>query len=348
MAARTATARFGHRWPGRAFAGLALVLLVAALPRCSFVAPQAQGSITWNPLGDAVAVASSPAGFSFTDTPPQDAPAPSIPAPRVPAPSALVANLDSGEILYAKRADDRRPIASLTKIMTAMIVLERTQPTDVVTFSKRAARQVPTKLGIRHGQRMDVHDLLYALMLHSANDVSVALAEHVSDSVSSFDAMMTQRAAGLGMTNTWFASPSGLNDDGYSTARDLAVMTRWAYQSPTFASIVATKTYRVTMPSGDRVVLRNLNDLLFDYPGAIGAKTGYTSRSHWSLVGVATRGSTRLLVVILGDPAKPFTDGTKLLNWGFRSTGQVASPAPSRAGLDRRPAYDLLHRERVG
>jgi D-alanyl-D-alanine carboxypeptidase (penicillin-binding protein 5/6) len=128
---------------------------------------------------------------------------------------------------------------------------------------------------------------------------------------------MTAKGLDIGLTDTSFASPSGLNDKGYSTARDLAAMTRWAYQSPRFAAIVATKRYTVTMPTGQRVRLHNLNALLFDYPGAIGVKTGYTSESEWSLVAVAVRGHTRIMVVLLADPKVPFQDGEALLDWGF-------------------------------
>jgi len=235
-----------------------------------------------------------------------------------------VQNFDTGAVLYAERADVHHPIASLTKIMTAMVVLRTTDPTDVVSTSRLAARQEPTELGLRPGERMNVHDLLYALLLHSSNDVAVALAEHVSHSVAAFDALMTTQAIDIVLTDTWFASPSGLNDKGYSTARDLAAMTRWAYRSPTFASIVATKSYKLRMPSGKRVRLRNLNDLLFEYRGAIGVKTGYTSKSHWSLVGVAQRGSTRILVVLLADPRVPFRDGEALLDWAFAHEAALA------------------------
>src|SRR5207249_8504874 len=165
----------------RALAGLALALAVAALPGCSRMAQEAQGADAWTPLGGAVAVAVPAASPMPQTLAPAESLPPLAPAPRVAAPSVVVANLDTGVILFAKRPDDRRPIASLTKIMTAMIVMETTQPTDVVTVSKRAARQEPTKLGLRRGQRMVVHDLLYALLLHSSNDVAVAFAEHVSD-----------------------------------------------------------------------------------------------------------------------------------------------------------------------
>ena len=146
---------------------------------------------------------------------------------------------------------------------------------------------------------------------------AVALAQHVSGTVRAFDAAMTAQGQDIGLTDTLFASPSGLNDKGYSTARDLAAMTEWAYRSPRFASIVATKRYTVTMPNRELVKLRNLNALLFDYSGAVGVKTGYTSESHWSLVAVAARGHTRILVVLLADPKVPFQDGQALLDWGF-------------------------------
>jgi D-alanyl-D-alanine carboxypeptidase (penicillin-binding protein 5/6) len=229
----------------------------------------------------------------------------------------IVQNLDTGMILYAKGGRVRRPIASLTKIMTAMIVLHTTKPGDVVVASERASKQIPTKLGLKPGDSLEVRDLLYALMLHSSNDVSVALAEHVSGTVKAFDALMTAQAVDLGMTDTWFASPSGLNDKGYSTARDVAAMTRWAYGSDRFTAIVATKRYTLTMPAGQPVKLKNLNALLFDYPGALGVKTGYTSESHWSLVGVAQHGPIRILVVLLASKKLPFHDGETLLDWGF-------------------------------
>lgn len=112
----------------------------------------------------------------------------------------------------------------------------------------------------------------------------------------------------------------GVNDGGYSIARDVARMTRWVYRSPEFAGVVAGRFYRVRLPSRQRIRLRNLNNLLFDYPGAIGTKTGFTFRSHWSREGVANRGGQRLLVVPLGDPRDPFHDGEVLLNWGFRNS----------------------------
>jgi D-alanyl-D-alanine carboxypeptidase (penicillin-binding protein 5/6) len=308
------------RSAARALTALTVFLVAVAASACSqttLAPPGTKGVARPNPIGGAVALSPDP---SLRPTP-ETSTAGGLAPPRVAAASVIVENLDTGAVLFAKNEDVRRPIASLTKIMTAGVVLQATRPTDMIIASKLAARQRPTTLGLRPGQSMNVHDALYALLLHSSNDVAVALAQHVSGSVAAFDDLMTMRAITIGLGNTRFASPNGLNDHGYSTARDVATMTRWAYGSPAFASIVATKTYALRLPSGKRARLRNLNRLLFEYPGAIGVKTGFTYVSHWSLVGVARRGTTRLMVVLLGDPNPPFRDGEALLTWAFGVAG---------------------------
>jgi D-alanyl-D-alanine carboxypeptidase (penicillin-binding protein 5/6) len=135
---------------------------------------------------------------------------------------------------------------------------------------------------------------------------------------------MNRRAALLGMTNTRFASPSGLNDRGHSTARDVATMTRWAMASAAFRSLVRTRIHRVRLRRR-RVALRNLNDLLWTYPGAVGVKTGFTYRAQWSLVAVARRGRATILGVLLHDRHRPFADGTVLLNYGFQRLRRAAA-----------------------
>jgi D-alanyl-D-alanine carboxypeptidase (penicillin-binding protein 5/6) len=313
---------------------MALMLLSAACTRASVgvAAPGPSVAMGGAPSPSAGPVAGPNGGDSTGNvggrTEPWRLPAGAPAVPRVGAASVIVEDLDTGAVMFAKHAHRRSPIASLTKIMTAMVLLERTAPTDVVTISRWAAGQRPTKLGLRPGAQMDVHDLLYALLLLSANDVAVALAEHVSGSTAAFDALMTARGREMGMTDTRFTSPSGLNDSGYSTARDVATMSRAALQVPALASIVATRFHGITLPSGKRMQLRNLNDLLFGYPGAIGMKTGFTDLSRWSLIGVAERGGTRLLVVLLGDPDKPFDDGAAMLDWGFSVADPSVRSAP--------------------
>lgn len=249
-------------------------------------------------------------------------PEPSRRPPEISAASAILADLDSGQILYEKAADTPRPVASLTKIATALLVMERTRPQDVVTVSEDAAGDGPTpgisELGLVPGERITVGSLLYALLLQSANDAAVALAEHVSGSVDAFVRAMNARVRRLGATHTRFASPSGLDDRGSSTARDLLRITRAAYRLPGFASIVATRTKEIPTPDGlpPRLV-QNRNALLWLYPGAIGVKTGFTSRAGYCVVAAAERGGVRLVAVVLGAPRDAFSDAAALLDHGF-------------------------------
>jgi D-alanyl-D-alanine carboxypeptidase (penicillin-binding protein 5/6) len=250
-----------------------------------------------------------------------ETPAPSIAAPpTLDAASALLVDLDTGKTLYALDVSERRAIASLTKIMTAHLVLSRTSPAEIVTVSEEAAsgRQVGiSSLGLVAGEQIPVEELLYALLLQSANDAAVALAEHVAGSVEAFVQMMNRTAARLGMSRTAFASPNGLDDAGYSTARDLARLTRVAYRHEDFGSIVATPTHEIPAPDGTTRVIQNRNVLLWLYPGALGVKTGFTSAAGFCIVATAERDGERLLAVILGESGEPFSDAAALLDYGF-------------------------------
>lgn len=250
-------------------------------------------------------------------------PAPSTQAPRIGAAAAVLADLDTGQVLFAQNADQRRPVASLTKIMTALLVLQRAKPSDVVVVSAQAADPAPvpgvSNLGLRTGERISIEQLLYALILQSANDAAVALAEYTSGSVPGFVDAMNAEARALGARDTRFASPNGLDDDGFSTAADILTMTRAGYEEPLFAKVAATKVHEVPppQPGGTPRVVQNRNVLLWLYPGAIGAKTGFTSAAGYCVVGVAERDGLRLVTVVLGDPGEPFSDAAALLNYGF-------------------------------
>jgi D-alanyl-D-alanine carboxypeptidase (penicillin-binding protein 5/6) len=192
-----------------------------------------------------------------------------------------------------------------------------------VTVSAEAAapRPVPgvSNLGLQLGERISVIDLLYALLLQSANDVAVALAEHVSGSVPAFVAAMNAEARELGARNTMFTSPNGLADSGYSTAADLATITRAAYALPLFAKIASTRSREIPPPGpeGDPRLIQNRNVLLWLYPGAIGAKTGFTAAAGFCVVAVAERDGRRTVAVVLGSAGEPFSDAATLLNYGF-------------------------------
>ena len=243
-------------------------------------------------------------------------------APHVRARAAVAIDLETGRVLFAKRAGQERPIASLAKIMTALLVLERSQLRDVVNVSARATRTEPINLGLQRGERISVRNLLYGLLLWSGNDVAVALAEHVSGTASAFVALMNARAAELGLARTRFASPNGLSDRGFSTAADVAELARDALQDAVFASYVSTRRHRIPGPKGQLHRLRNLNGMLFTYAGATGVKTGYTHAAGTCVVTSAVRGGHQVLAVVLGDRVgdgwrSAYRDSARVLDYGF-------------------------------
>jgi len=242
--------------------------------------------------------------------------------PHVRAPSAILVDLTTGRILFAKHPDQRRPVASLTKIMTALLVLERSDLAQVVTVSRKAAATDPIVLGLQPGERITVKSLLWGLLLWSGNDAAVALAEHVSGSVAGFLRLMNALAREMGLRDTFFASSNGLDDDGYSTARDLEILARVALRDRFFAAVVRSRFHRIPGPPGQVHRLWNLNEMLIRYPGSIGVKTGYTRGAGNCLVAAAARDGKALVAVVLGDPPGThwrfaYGDASALLDFGF-------------------------------
>ena len=249
-------------------------------------------------------------------------PAPRLHPPEVAAKGAILGDLSTGQVLFSRSPDHPRPIASLTKIMTALLSLERLDPSRVVTVRPEAAPgQVAglSELGLVAGERITVRDLLYGLMLASANDAAVALAQEISDSVDAFISLMNRRAAKLDLEHSRFFSPNGLDDRGYSTPRDLFELTREAYEQPLFAKITRTKFADVSGPNGKPRHLQNRNVLLWLYQGAFGVKTGYTQAAGYCVVAAAERDGSRLVAVVLGEPGEAFSDAAALLDYGFRA-----------------------------
>jgi len=258
-------------------------------------------------------------------------------------------DLDTGQVLFARAAGSRRPVASVTKVMTALLVLERLSPSAVVTAGRDATAQTGSRLGLAVRERITVRNLLYALLLQSSNDAAVALADAVAGSVPRFVELMNERAGELGLGNTRFASPNGLDDRGYSSATDLAAMTREAYGHPLFGQIVRTKTWNIPAPSGPPRHIQNRNVLLWLYPGAIGVKTGFTSAAGRCIIATGGRGDTRVIAVVLGERGEPFDDAATLMNYGLLEFVRVTlfrlgeavgtlevqgSPVPAIAGAD--------------
>jgi len=243
-------------------------------------------------------------------------------APTLTARSALLADLDSGDVLDEKAPDEPVPIASLTKIMTALITLERTRRTDMVTVDPRAVFRrrdygSSSILGLRAGERISVENLLYAMMLGSANDAALALAMHIAGSEQAFVHLMNARARRLGMGHTVFFSSTGLDDRGRSTARDLLRLIRETDAIDGFDRITAARFRTIPAPRGRDRRIQNRNALLWLYPGTFGTKTGSTFLAGSCLIASAVRGDRRLVAIVLGAPHDPFSDAAALLTYGF-------------------------------
>lgn len=246
-----------------------------------------------------------------------ETPEPSARPPRIAAGSAALVDLGGGRLLWERRAGERRPIASLTKIMTVLIALESASLDDVVTVSERATAESGSELGLGDGEHIPVEDLLYALLLQSSNDGAIALAEHLGGSVERFVRMMNRRARQLGLRDTRFFSPHGLDDRGYSTARDLAALTTEAFTHPAFVRIARTKLRVIPAPEGPPRQIQSRNAMLWLYEGSVGVKTGFTSAAGFCLVSAAERGGRRFAAVLLGSPVAAFSDAAALLDHGF-------------------------------
>ena len=231
-------------------------------------------------------------------------------APDNSAGSAVLIEAGSGKVLYGKNEHARSRIASTTKIMTALVILETCPLDEQVTIEAAWTGIEGSSMGLAAGATYTVEQLLYGMMLASGNDAATALACHAAGSIERFAAQMNARAEQLGMADSHFANPHGLDADGhYSTAYDMALLASAAMENDSFRTIVATKEMRV----GDRM-LKNHNRLLWSCEGVIGVKTGYTKQAGRSLVSCAERDGMRLICVTLGDP-NDWDDHAALYDW---------------------------------
>ena len=234
------------------------------------------------------------------------------PVNAVSARKALVLDGVTGRVLYEKNADQQSLIASTTKIMTALVVCERCNVLDRMRIPKEAVGIEGSSMYLKEGEILTIQELLYGLMLSSGNDAAVALAIYCGGTVEGFAELMNDKAHALGLQNTHFENPNGLDSPGhYSTARDLAVLAACAMENPIFYKTVSAKTVTV----GQRY-LRNHNKLLWQVPGADGVKTGYTKAAGRILVSSATRDGRRLICVTINDP-NDWADHSALLEEGF-------------------------------
>ncbi|NLO28369.1 MAG: D-alanyl-D-alanine carboxypeptidase [Actinobacteria bacterium] len=242
-------------------------------------------------------------------------------APSIQSPSAIVVNTSSGRVLYEKNAAERRPMASTTKIMTAVLVLERMDMAGSVSISEKAAATIETKPWLKAGDELTVEELLYSLLVHSANSAAVALAEACSGDVETFVAEMNVKAAELGMQDTSFMNPNGLDKQGhYSTVADLAVLACYAMQNRVFRTMVATKEYTLSLPGRDApMIFENTNKLLGKSDWVDGIKTGLTPKAKQCLVASGMKDGVSAISVILGQPSSNvcWEESQALLEYGL-------------------------------
>lgn len=224
--------------------------------------------------------------------------------------------------VYEKNADEPLPMASTTKIMTALIALESCDLGDEVEIPKEAVGIEGSSVYLSEGDIVTVEDLLYSLLLQSANDAAVALALKVSGDIASFAELMNEKAADLGLCNTHFDNPHGLNSEThYTTARDLAIITASALENPTFRKITSTYKYTFMLSGKGRTVV-NHNKLLRSYDGAIGVKTGFTKASGRCLVSAAERDGVTMIAVTLDAP-DDWRDHAALLDYGLSEYEEI-------------------------
>ena len=253
--------------------------------------------------------------------------------PQVSATAAIVAGGDVGQPLAGKNIHERLAMASTTKIMTALLVLERANLDDAVTISPTALVG-GSSMGLQAGEVVTVEDLLWGLLLQSGNDAAVALAEHVAGSEANFVALMNERAVQLGLADTHFANPHGLDDPEHaSSAYDLWVLAEAAMKFPVFQEIVASRSH----VAAGRTLL-NINELLDRYPGADGVKTGTTQAAGQSLVASVTRDGHRSMAVVLGSEDR-YADAAAIFDHYFASYQLDVRPFTRGAG-------ELGHRAR--
>jgi D-alanyl-D-alanine carboxypeptidase (penicillin-binding protein 5/6) len=261
-------------------------------------------------------------------------------APTVAANAAFLFDANTGLVLYSKDADAELPQASCTKIMTALIAVERGKLDQMITVGADAHALVgpdSSYMGLGVGEKLTLRDLLYGLVLPSGNDAAVAIADGIAGSVPAFVALMNQRAQQLGLTHTHFENPHGLDAPGhYTSAHDLAALAAVAMRNPTIEQVTSTLTYDIPATTTHKAYhLMTGDDLLAGarspYPGAIGVKPGYTGPAGYTMAFAAVRFGHLIVGAVLHDPSWQvrIVDMRTLLDWGFEQDGVSPAPPPT-------------------
>lgn len=243
--------------------------------------------------------------------------APDDAMPRLMAHSAVLIEAKTGKVLYEREKNTRRYPASTTKIMTLIVALEHSKPNEIVTVGPRAAGAEGSSLDLLAGDRIPMNELLTAMMMRSGNDATIAVAEHIAGSMKEFARMMTEKAHEIGATDTNFVNSHGLpDDDHYTTAQDLAIITAYGFSVPGFEDIMSKDKAVYSWYNNPTKEIVSENKLLWQYEGGNGGKTGYTSKAGRCVVSTAKRDGVQLVAVVL-DSDFMWTDAYSLLDYGF-------------------------------
>lgn len=244
-----------------------------------------------------------------------------ISIPNINSRAAIVIDRKSNTILFGKNENSKRKMASTTKIMTCLIVIEQCNLEDSIEISKESASTGGSRLGLKTNDKITIKDLLYGLMLCSGNDAAVALAEHVGGNIQNFSILMNNKAKELELKNTNFETPHGLDSENhYTTAYELAILTNYALNNPIFAKIVNTKSCTITI-NGYPKTITNTNELLGNLNGVYGVKTGFTNGANRCLVTACKRNDLDIICVVLGADTKKFRtkDSINLIEYTFKN-----------------------------
>lgn len=239
--------------------------------------------------------------------------------PKINSRAAVIYDRTSKTVIWGKNENVKKAMASTTKIMTAIVVLENANLTDTVEISKKAAGTGGSRLGLKYNDKVTVNDLLYGLMLRSGNDSAVALAEHIGEDIEGFAKLMNNKAKEIGLKNTNFVTPHGLDaTEHYTTAYELAIITDYALNNNKFSQIVNTKSTTINI-NGNSKNISNTNELLGNLNGVDGVKTGFTNNAGRCLVTSTSRNGHQIICVVLGADTKKYrtTDSVKLIEYAF-------------------------------
>jgi D-alanyl-D-alanine carboxypeptidase len=311
-----------RRWRRRQLRLLALIVILLVV----VVGLVVRGVMLLPPANAGTAVGTTPTFFpTVIIRSPTATPSPPPPAPTIHAAAGLLMDLDDGRLLFKAHENDQLPMASTTKIMTALIALRRGKLDQPVTIGADAVAEGSgdnSRMGVSQGEVLSLEDMLYGLLLPSGDDAAVAIADAIGGSVPDFVAMMNAEAKIMGLTHTHYVNPDGLDADGhYTSASDLLKLTRRALALPEFALIVNTFEHKIPATAQhNKHDLFTTNALIDNYPGADGIKTGTTPAAAYCLVFSATHTSGQLVGVLLGDASDNgrYVDAQALLDWGFQ------------------------------